>query len=236
MTRRKHKHLTRYIAIAVAVIVVVAVATVAASFWGGSSQQPQTPASTRTLSVGDTFTYKLAGSTVLGSSDAVTPEEFMQYNDTDYYKVSVTAIAGSQVSLETAWRFKNGTEITSPQVIDLSTGATGALAEFGYLYPSNLNVTDKLYPDGTSKLAVNATSTQEFADSTRTINSWSTADQYMNTGDQTGNTMRYDFITVNFDKQTGMLVSLTRIEFFTNPEIQLTITWQLESSNVWAVK
>jgi hypothetical protein len=48
--------------------------------------------------------------------------------------------------------------------------------------------------------------------------------------------MRNDFITVYFDKQTGMLDNLTRIEFFTNPQIELITTWQLDSSNVWAVK
>ena len=236
MTRQKRKHLLRSVAIAVAVIVVITVGAAAISYSGGTSQKPQTSTSESTLSVGDTFTYKLSGSTVLGSSDVIAPAEFMQYNDTDYYQVTVTAIEGSQVNLETTWQFKNGTQLTSPQVIDLSTGATAELAEFSYLYPSNLNVTDKIYPNETGNLAVNTTSTQKFADSTRTINSWSTEDQYMNTADQTGNTMRYDYITVNFDKQSGMLVSLTRIEFFTNPEIQLTITWQLTDTNVWAVK
>lgn len=58
----------------------------------------------------------------------------------------------------------------------------------------------------------------------------------VDTADQTGNTARYDYISVYFDRQTGMLVQLTRIEFFTNPEIQLTTTWQLVGSNVWEVQ
>jgi hypothetical protein len=159
----------------------------------------------------------------------------MDYNNTEYYNVTITAIKGSQVTLETNWQFKNGTQVTSPQVIDLSTGATAELAEFSYLYPSNLTVNDKLYPQENSRLTVNSTSTQEFTHTIREIDFWQTEDQFMDTSDQTGNTMRYDYIGVNFDKQSGMLVSLTRVEFFTNPEIQLTITWKLTSSNVWTV-
>ena len=160
----------------------------------------------------------------------------MQYNDTDYYRVNITAIEGSQVSLETTWQFKNGTQVTNQQVIDLSTGACAELAGFSYLYPSSLNVTDLLYPQETSKLAVNSTSTQQYVHSSRATNYWATEDEFVDTSDQTGNTARYDYISIYFDRQTGMLVQLTRIEFFTNPEIQLTTTWQLVSSNVWAVQ
>ena len=48
--------------------------------------------------------------------------------------------------------------------------------------------------------------------------------------------MREDYLGVYFDKQTGMLESLTNIQFYTNPEIEITISWQLTSSNVWAVQ
>lgn len=236
MTRRKHQHLIRSTGIAIAVIVIILIAAVAAFYSGMNPQKAQTSTANPTLNVGDTFTYKLAGSSVLGSADAVTPEEFMQYNNTDYYQVTVTGINGSQVSIDTTWQFNNGTQITSPQIIDLSTGASADLTGFRYLYPSNLNVTDLLYPKETSGLIVNSTSTQKFANSSRVTNYWSIDNQFVDTSDQTGNTMRDDFIAVYFDKPTGMLDKLTRIEFFTNPEIELTITWQLTSSNVWAVQ
>lgn len=237
MPRRKRKHLTRDIGIAVAVIVVVVGASVAALYLTGiSAKKNQVPPANLPLAVGDTFSYKLSGSTVLGSSDDVTPKEFLQYNNTDYYQVNVTAIEGNQVSLETTWQFKNGTQITNPQVIDLSSGSCAQLAGFSYLYPSNLNVTDPLYPQETSKLVVNSTSTQQYAHSSRATNYWATEDEFIDTADQSGNTARYDYISVYFDRQTGMLDQLTRIQFFTNPEIQLTTIWQLVSSNVWEVQ
>jgi hypothetical protein len=214
------------------IILVVVVVAFASDMNSPKAQTPANPA----LMVGDVFTYKLNGSSVLGSADAVTPEEFMQYNNTEYYQVTVTEINGNQVTLGTRWQFNNGTQISGIQVVDLSTGASADPTGFVYLYPSNLNVNGQLYPKETSGLIVNSTSTQEFVNSSRAINYWSIEDNFINTSDQTGNTMRDYFISVYFDKQTGMLDKLTRIEFFTNPAIELTITWQLISSNVWIVQ
>ena len=188
------------------------------------------------LKVGDTFTYKLTGSAVLGSPNAMIPEEIWQYNDTDYYQVTVTSINGTQVLLSTFWQFNNGTQITRPQIIDLSNGAEADPNGFWALYSSNLNVNDLLHPKGTDGLIVNSTDTQKFADSSRARNYWSTESQYVNASDTTGNTMRDLFVGVYFDKQTGMLENSTHIEFFTNPEIELIITWQLTNTNVWAVQ
>jgi hypothetical protein len=219
-------------------IIIIAVAVF---YYGLNTKQTLAPTpnpseSNSPLIVGDTFTYNLKGSTVLGSADVVTPNEFMQYNNTNYYQVTVTGINGTQIYLDTLWQFNNGTQTESPQIIDLSTGRFADSNGFSYLYLSNLNVSDLLYPQGTDKLIVNSTSTQKFVNSSRATNCWSEEDQFVDTSDSTGNTIRDDFITVYFDKQTGILDSLTRVEFFTNPEIQLTTTWQLVGSNVWEVK
>ena len=196
-----------------------------------SASEPNAP-----LAVGDTFIYKLKGSTVLGNPDVVTPIEFMQYNNTNYYEVTVTGINGTQVSLDTLWKFNNGTQANSAQLIDLSTGRVADTNGFSYIYLSNLNVSDLLFPNGTVKLIVNGTSTQKFGNSFRSTNNWSEEDQFIDKNDPTGNTIRNDFVTVYFDKQTGMLDNLTRIEFFTNPQIELITTWQLTGSNAWTVK
>ena len=237
MTPRKNRHLLRNVGIVVLIVATVLVVMFMAAA-GVIAPKPQPPVTltSSTLSVGDSFTYKLAGYTVLGTSDVATPSEFMQYNQTDYYQVNVTGIDGSQVSLETSWRFMNGTQITGGQEINLTSGATADLTGFTYLYQPNLNVTQQLYPQENSGLVVNSTSTTKFADSNRATNYWSVEDEYTNTADQTGNTFRNDFVGAYFDKSTGMLDKLTRIEFFTNPEIELTITWQLTSSNVWTVQ
>ena len=54
--------------------------------------------------------------------------------NTDYYKVTITDVNGTTVSMDTLWRFINGTEITVPQTIDLSNGhKTDQYRVLGYL-------------------------------------------------------------------------------------------------------
>ena len=234
MVRRKNLHFIRNTAIAGAVIFIILMSIVAAVF----TQAPKQPSDTTRksgLNIGDTFTYKLTGSAVLGSSATVIPEELSQYNDTNYSRVAVTAINDTRVWLGTTWQFNNGTQITRPQIIDLSTGVKADPNGFWAIYYSNLGVKDLLHPSGTDGLVVNGTDTQTFANSTRARNYWSTESQFINASDTTGNTMRSVYVGVYFDRQTGMLEESTHIEFFTNPEIELIVTWKLISSNVWTI-
>jgi hypothetical protein len=166
----------------------------------------------------------------------VTPPSFSIYNDTDYYTVTITAVNGTQVSLNTLWRLNNGTEVTSPQTIDVSNGKKSDDKGFWAIYPSNLNVNDLLSPKGFDGLTVNATDTKTYADSTRTRNFWQIENQFTDITDPTGNTMRDDYIGIYFDKQTGMLETLTNIQYYNNPQYNLIITWKIISSNVWAVQ
>ena len=256
MTTRKNLHLNRNIEIAVAVIVIMLIALVAGFYSGlfdrvstptptslsGAPLQTLTPTPTNgtvlqgdKLNVGDIFTYKLTGVSVLGSADAVTPDELLQYNNTDYYQVTITGINGSTVSLDTLWRFNNGTEVTSPQIIDISNGAKADPNGFWAIYASNLNVNNLLRPKGFDTLIVNSTDTQTYTSSTRQRNFWSIENVFTDITDPTGNTQRYDFMCVYFDKQTEMLDTLTNIQYYNNPQYNLIITWQLTNSTVWGV-
>jgi hypothetical protein len=245
MPSRSRKHLGRNIGIAVAVIVILLVAVVAGLYSGlfGESISPRqtaspTPANATGsvgVNVGDTFTYKLNGTSVLGSADAKTPKEFAQYNNTDSYQVIITNVAGYSVSFNTLWRFKNGTILGKQQTIDLSNGQASDANGFWAIYLPNLNAQDTLHHSSNDGLIVNSTDTQTFANSTRVRNYWSTVKQFIDANDTSGNTFRNEFIGVYFDKQTGMLENLTQIEFYTNPEVELIVTWQLTSSSVWDV-
>ncbi len=137
MPRRKNSHSKRYAGVAFAVILIMLIA-VAVFYYRLNTKQTlastlNPSASNPPLTVGDTFTYELKGSTVLGSADVVTPNEFMQYNNTNYYQVTVTEINDTQVSLSTLWQFNNGTQTKSAQVIDLSTGRSADTNGFSYL-------------------------------------------------------------------------------------------------------
>jgi len=234
MAPRRKLHIKRNTVIAIAVIAAILISTVAAVFTQIPRQSSETTNKTG-LNVGNTFTYNLTGSADLGTPDVTIPEELYQYNDTEYYRVTVTSINGTQVLLSTTWQFDNGTQITRPQIIDLSTGDRADANGFWAVYYSNLNVKDLLHPNGNDGLIVNSSATQTFGNASRIINSWSTESQFLNASDTSGNTMRDVYVGVNFDKQTGMLEKLTHIEFYTNPEIEMIITWQLTSSNVWNI-
>jgi hypothetical protein len=234
MAPSKNPHFQRNVGIAAIMITVIAISTLAIVF----TQTPEPTSDTTNqvgLNVGDTFSYKLTGSAVLGNPDATIPEGLSQYNDTDYYQVTVTAINGTQVLLSTTWKFNNGSQITRPQIIDLSTGARVDPNGFWAIYYSDLNVKDLLHPRGTDGLVVNGSDTQIFGNVTRARNYWITESQFVNASDTSGNTMRDVYVGVYFDKQTGILEKLTHIEFFTNPEVELIITWELTGSSVWNV-
>ncbi len=69
----------------------------------------------------------------------------------------------------------------------------------------------------------------------RLRNFWRIAEEFQDSRDPTGNTMRVEYDYVYFDRQTGMLTQLINQQFYNNPMYDLTVTWQLVSSNVWNV-
>lgn len=214
--------------ILIAIIAISAAAIVYATQFSGSSIKVG-------VHIGDTFTYELTGVSNLTSTDAVTPAGFSIYNDTKDYIVTITGISGTKVTLNTVWDLLNGTQFTNPQTIDISNGNRTDQNGFWALYPSNLNKNDLLSPKGYDKQIVNDTQPQSYADSTRLRNFWHIASEFKDNNDPTGNTMRLEYDAVYFDRQTGMLARLENHQYYNNPLYDLTITWQLVSSNVWNV-
>ena len=186
--------------------------------------------------VGDSFTYHIEGASILTGLDAVDTPAFSKYNDTDNYKITITVVNGTSVSFDSVWLFKNGTEVTGQQTIDLSNGMKSDQNGFWAVYSSNLNVGDLLRPTGFDGLTVNLTNTKTYAASTRERNFMSIDTESYLVTDPTGSTQRYDSTVVFFDKQTGMLETLTWITWYSNPEMREAITWNLVNSTVWAVQ
>ena len=90
----------------------------------------------------------LIGTSNLTGLDAVDTPGVFAYNNTDYYKITITDVNGTSVSLDTLWRFINGTEMTGKQTIDLSNGQKTNTNGFWAIYAANLNVGDLLRPNG----------------------------------------------------------------------------------------
>jgi len=215
-------------------IILIAILAVSAAAVIYITQFSKTPIKVG-VHVGDTFTYKLTGVSNLTSSDAVTPDAFYIFNETKDYFITVTGISGTRVTLNTVWELLNGTNITSPQTIDISNGNRTDATGFWALYPSNLNKGDLISPKGFDKQIVNDTQPQSYANSNRLRNYWHIEEAFKDTRDPTGNTMRVEFDAVYFDRETGMLARLENHQFYNNPMYDLSLTWQLVSSNVWDV-
>jgi len=227
--RKKSKSKKLIIAIVLVAILAVAAAVVVYSYEKTSSP----PKSLVGVQVGDTFTYSITGS----SSNPVSSTDypgFYQLNQTNYYKVTVTGIDGNTVLLKSDWVFENGTDVQQQQTIDLSNGLMTNSQGFWGLYPTNLKVSDLIYPYN-STVPVNATLTQAYASGNRALDYYgvSTTQYYAN--DPTQSTERILYDEVYFDQQTGILTNFNEIQQYNNPQLELEVIYALTSSNVWNI-
>jgi hypothetical protein len=226
--KKKGSHKNLYLTITLIVILVVAI--VAAYY----ATLPPPKRATVGVQVGDSFTYSITGISTLQSEEATISPGFEQYNQTDYYRVSVAGITDTNVSLSTVWRFLNGTEVTGQQTINLTDGRGSVENGFWAIYSANLKVGDPIRPVD-DRLTVNATDTKTYANSTRDRNYWFIENEFYDVNDPTQGTLRYDFTAVYFDKATGMLVNLNNITAYNNPLKTEALTWKLISCTVWDV-
>jgi len=232
--KKKQSHTKAYVAIILVAIIAIATVTVAYATYGHSTKAKIIVG----VHVGDTFYYNITGESILFTAGADPDAEyagFSQLNNTNYYEVTITAVNGVSVSLNTDWVFNNGTDIQNSQTIDLATGQTTNSNSFWGIYASNLKLNGLLYPDGTSGLIVNSTGNEQFSSGLRTSNYWSTERVLVLSTDPTESTLQDNTIEVTFDAQTGVLTSLNNIIAYNNPEMNLIITWLLTNSTVWSV-
>lgn len=219
-----------FLIVAVVLIAVILLALVI--FLGTQSSQGLTPG----VKAGDEFIYELRGSWVSTDPNATVSASFDQINMTEWYKVTVTDVNGSKVSISTKWRFENGTEFDTTGYVDIKSGTVFPTGGFWPIYASNLKANDIARPSGMEQVIVNETSTREYAAGvTREINVVSQSRELYNADDPTGSTTLNEHRTIQFDRQTGILVQLTVISIYNNPQMILTTTWKLTESNVWAV-
>jgi hypothetical protein len=187
------------------------------------------------VKVGDTFTYQLEGASTLTAANATETPGFYQYNQTEYYKVTITGVNGTKVSLEAVWKFKNGTEVPYQQTIDIATGDKTDENGFWAIYPAKLEKTDLLRPRGYDGYTVNNTDTKTYTSGVRSRCYWFINNQFFDYTDPTQNTLMYDYRQIFFDKETGMMTSFTWYQFFNNPEKQQVVTWKLVDTSVWQI-
>jgi len=214
----------------VAVLAVGAAAVVLYSFQGHAAKTTAKVG----VKVGDYFSYELTGEANGPVPSTISPD-FSIYNNTDYYKVTVTAIEGTKVTLDTVWAFKNGTTVNNPQTIDLASGILTDQNGFYALYPADMVKNQLVYPHVYSGVWVNGTDPLDYSSGSRQINYYTATGTLYYSQDPTHSTQCSTWDQVSWDKTTGMLTNLISARNYNNPQLSTEILWTLTSTNLWTV-
>ena len=215
----------------VVALVVVTAAIVLYSNPGGTSKGTTVKVGVK---AGDTFTYALSGLST-GPVPSTISSDFGVYNDTSYYKVTVTAVNGTKVTLDTDWAFRNGTNVETPQTIDLSSGILDDQNGFYALYPADMNANQTVYPHVYQGVWINGTQSMPYSTGARQQDYYTATSLLYYTQDPTHSTQCSTYDQIQFDRATGMLTSLVSIRDYNNPQMQTEIMWTLTSCSIWQV-
>ena len=197
---------------------------------GSQSAQGVAPGVTE----GDVFTYDVMGFWSSNDPNATVPEQFLQLNMTEWYRVTITEVSGVEVKISTTWRFKNGTELAGTGTVDLETGISHG--GFWAIYAANLRANDRVRPNGPDRSTVNETITRDYgASGTIETNRLILTTLYYDADDPTLSTTYTEYANTHFDRQTGILVELRNLSVYNNPQMALTVLWKIRDTNVWVV-
>ena len=226
--KKKRVRLVQYTAVTSIIVAIV----VLVIFFGTHSNQQWIPG----VKVGDEFIYDVKGFYNSDDPNATLFDEYLQLNMTEWFKVTVTDVDATKVSINTNWRFTNGTELDGIGYVTVDTGIFYPSEGFWAIYASNLKENDRLRPLGPDQSTINETITRDYATGiTRETNRISQTYQFYDADDPSFNTTWTELRTTTFDRQTGMLVELRDLNVYTNPQQILTIVWTLKETNVWVV-
>ena len=106
---------------AIVTLLIILIAATAALIYVAANPAPKPI--TVGVHVGDVFIYNITSTSTLTDLNAVETPGFFQYNQTNYYKITITDINEYNVTMDTLWSFKNGTEVTGTQMVDIANGA-----------------------------------------------------------------------------------------------------------------
>ncbi len=219
------KKRARVVYFLVILVVTILILTIIIYTYPGTTTQARVPG----VSLGDTFTFDV--SSFWNSSDpkAVVPQEFLEINQTESFRVIITDISGSMVTTVDTWVFKNGTEHNSTGLVNVETGFNSG--GFWPVVAANLRKNDLLHPAGQNGITVNETIMREYPRGARETNHF--------TINYKGDDENYGYYTAEgdyyFDRATGMLVELYDKSTFLSTNMQCAVLWKIKESNIWVV-
>jgi hypothetical protein len=188
------------------------------------------------VSVGNEFTYGQISLWVSSDPNVSMFNGVADINMTQYYKVTVTVISGSNVSKHMKLHFTNGTDIETDGSV--STETTAYQGGFWAIIANNLNEKDRVHPNSEQDLStINETMLWGYAVGPNQPGYQRQTNHLMLdfSNEESGipNSTYTEHVSSYFDKQTVALVQLQDIHTYHNPDITLTVTWELFSQNAW---
>jgi len=198
------------------------------------------PTRTVELNVGDRFEYGGIDVTWSSNDPNATKDPyglgFGYYNQTEWVRVDITGVSGTNVTLQTIVHFKNGTEEIGGGWIDVDTGDN--VNATNMIIGANLNEGDPIYTAGDySNWFINETTTRAYPDSTRETCHINMTYAYNYTIPPDTDVDYFYSMNFYWDKATGIMVEdsfqMTNLtgEYLTT----WSMTFSITESNVWVV-
>lgn len=227
--------MTKRLNIAISIAGILVIVAVAATFVNQPpAQTPPDDTVVAGVDVGDEFTYGIRGFVTKIDANATIPESTAQLNVTEWYRVTITDVNESKVYFSSIWRFLNGTEIQKTGMVNITIGDISGSADFWAIYASGLGANDLTRPLIPDAHIINSTEMRTYKDSERETNYVSLPERLRYDSDDPTRTIS-EYISLYFDKQTGMLVELRNSQVYSYPQVLIMIEWKIVDSSVWNV-
>ncbi|MGE5637083.1 MAG: hypothetical protein ACM3WQ_00110 [Chloroflexota bacterium] len=183
------------------------------------------------LKPNDTFTYSVTGSYSSNAPITDVPNEVLNAEASDYFKVTVTNVSSPNIGYTWLWHFINGTEQTGDGITNIEIPSE-SVGPFYLIVSANLTTNDSIHPHFGPTTKFNESFMYTYTNYTRATNQLHTQIQEAN--NQTS-TIKYRTVDTDtyYDKLTGMMVYFNEKTNYQNPTFETTITWKLLGQNAW---
>ncbi|MGD0645410.1 MAG: hypothetical protein ABSA75_10945 [Candidatus Bathyarchaeia archaeon] len=154
------------------------------------------------------------------------PSDVIELNQTQSFQITITSISGTTINAEVISTYRNGSTNTQTGFVDVDSGSIH-LPYGDLIIAGNLNVNDKIYPNG-GDATINYTAVRTYPSGNRQTN-----EQLVETTSEN----HYDKTDVYYDKIKGVAVSsyYESIDTFGSETETFTETITSTNADVWAV-
>jgi hypothetical protein len=181
------------------------------------------------VSAGDWFKYgDITGSWNSNDPNAVFP--MLELNHTEWMRISVEDVSGTNITIQYTWLFTNGTEKIESGYIDVDTGE-GNMTFMAI--SANLNTNDTIYSSPSySTQKINETIVRTYPDGVRDTNHMNMTIEYNVTG-------FYQYLSMNWywDRVSGIFVEMSQEATSQSGNYTTTysVQFKIVESSVWVV-